>query len=121
MPKSHVTILLLTISAAIAWFYIYSNIPPIDDGKLNTPILIAFVALIGITICGIYTVISYRIKLLFHPFLDSRQATRNSLRQGTLLGGGISFLLLLIVTNALNPFTLVLTIVSLVSLELFFH
>jgi len=121
MHRFHISILLVGLIAAGGLVYTYFFISPYDNGQINPNALLIFLSTLGLTIISFISLISYRVKLIFRPFCDPRQTTRNCLRQATWIGGGVVFLILLSITHTLNPLTAILTVVTLVSLEMFFQ
>lgn len=111
----------MSIAAGLVWYYLFNFVSPFENGHLNPMILSAFCLSLGIAICGLYTLISYRVKLIFQPFLEPHHTTRVGLRQGSLLGGGIALLTFLSLTNAFNLITFLFTIGSLITTEIYFR
>lgn len=121
MQRFHITIILVGLIGLVTWLYIFFYVSPLANGSIQPTVLIIGLTAFDTSITCLLSLVSYRFKLLFSPYCDPRQTTRNCLRQSFWIGGGITFILLLNMSNTLNPITLGLTLVTLVSLEVFFR
>lgn len=89
--------------------------------ELNWFLVVVLLGLVGLSVtCGL-SLLLYLAKRLFFGVRNERQATRVAIRQGFWVGLGVFLLGLLRVAEVLNIFTLGLTLVILIFLELTFR
>lgn len=121
MHRSQIPILILTVLAIGGLSYLIIQTPPYTNGTVRTGVVLLFLTLVFIALTGIFELISYPIKQYLQPYLAPSSLTKVSLRQGVLFAGCITTLLFLSTSDTFNILTAVLTILTFVAVEYFFH
>ena len=92
-----------------------------NSTQISWPLVVIFLGLVGLAVTFGLSLLLFFVKKLLLGTLDERRVTRTAIRHGFWIGLGIFTLGLLKATGTLNIFTVIITLTTLIFLELSFR